>query len=362
MAWWPDRATARSHADAITSCPASRWNGCLCRQHGHRIPAGPAPNNAAAKPVIVLLHLLAGQLTTGVHQGFQVACRRGAAHGSKRTQRAGQASLVGGACDVHWRHAVASRGAAAVVGAGAGVAVAASVAGVTQQHICITQAATSRQQHIRNVFARPHNTHGTRADQRLGRQCGAAAKVIQCVWRSGGSVHRHSLHAEALLPPGRDTLVSSQATGAASWLRPGHLRRKGSGKAAIVEMCLLQLAHGQYMDSEPAAHAKPSPVVPRAQGIVVCQRVEPRDRHCAGDTAADAVTMRGTRLMRLQATALHATEQAAIFAVGLGMCGPFCPMPCYACSPQSIFLEEPLAAVVSLPQGAGAAAWSPPAQ
>jgi len=112
--------------------------------------------------------LQAGCLTAGGHQAIQVACHRRAAQGCKRTQRAGQASLVGGATDVGWRAAIASCLAAAVVGAGAGVAVAAGVSEVAQQHICTSQASCSSHS---GVLLSDFGTRATRANRfqkRLG--------------------------------------------------------------------------------------------------------------------------------------------------------------------------------------------------
>jgi hypothetical protein len=88
------------------------------------------------------------------------------------------------------------------------VAVAAGVSEVAQQHICSTQGGQS-----------------IRADsawrQRL--QC---CRAFKCIWLAPANAW-HSLQAEALLPPGRDTVVASQATGAAARLMPGHLETRG---------------------------------------------------------------------------------------------------------------------------------------
>jgi len=50
--------------------------------------------------------------------------------------------------------------------------------------------------------------------------------VYQCVGQAV-KCNQRSLHAEGLLPPGMDTVVSSQAKGAAAWLMPGHLQGSG---------------------------------------------------------------------------------------------------------------------------------------
>ena len=130
------------------------------------LPAIPQPTTACShNAATCMVALQAGCLTASGYQAIQVACRRCAAQGCKRTQRAGQARLVGCASDIGWRAAITRRGAAAVIPGGTRVAVAAGVPKVAQQHICTSQASGSSHS---GVLLSDFGTRATRAMKRLG--------------------------------------------------------------------------------------------------------------------------------------------------------------------------------------------------
>lgn len=133
------------------------------------LPAIPQPTTACShNAATCMVALQAGCLTASGYQAIQVACRRCAAQGCKRTQRAGQARLVGCASDIGWRAAITRRGAAAVIPGGTRVAVAAGVPKVAQQHICTSQASGSSHS---GVLLSDFGTRATRANRfqkRLG--------------------------------------------------------------------------------------------------------------------------------------------------------------------------------------------------